>query len=235
LPAAPVVKIPVLKSRPGDTSRRTVHFGVDRDRQEITLRMRYTTAIVSSFVVLVVIAGAYVIGRHLGEAATTSRPALTTASTLQLKNGAAQAGVLDVGRDHARLANAKITGMTPPLNLDPFEDAPLDAAGIADRNTNPNYVNFVLITTFPPEKSDTAIRACDFLCKHGIVCTLERDVPGEPAHWLSVVGTRGFPHKFKEGKEFQAYRAAILALNDKFPARSSFSRFEPMPFKWEGH
>ncbi len=197
--------------------------------------MRYATAIVSAFVVLVAIASAYVIGRHLGESASAGAgpAAITTASTRQLKNGPAQPGVLDVGRDHAHLAAAKIDGAAKKAeDQDVFEDAPLDAAGIAYRTVNRNYV---IIATFPPEKSDVASKACDFLCNHGITCTLERDVHGEPAHWLSVVGTRGFPHRYSTNKDYLAYRDAIVALNEKFPAKSNFGRFTPLPYKWDGN
>jgi len=229
------VKIPPSASRRREGTRSAVHFGVDRDRQEITLRMRYTTAIVSGFVVLVAIASAYVIGRHLGESATGGggTAIVPTVSTQQLKNGPAQPGVLDVGRDHAHLAAAKIDAAPKKVeDPDAYEDAPVDAAGIAYRTVNRNYV---IIATFPAEKSDIASKACDFLCGHGITCTLERDVHGEPAHWLSVVGTRGFPHRYSANKDYLAYRDAIIALNDKFPAKSKFDRFAPQPYKWDGN
>jgi len=236
--AVPVVEIPPALSRRRETtaSRSAVHFGVDRDRQEITLRMRYTTAIVSGFVVLVAIASAYVIGRHLGESASArgGGAIIPTASTRALKDGPAQPGVLDVGRDHAHLAAAKLDGTPPKKAEDPdaYEDAAVDAAGIAYRTVNRNYV---IVATFPPERSDVASKACDFLCGHGITCTLERDVHGQPSHWLSVVGTRGFPHRFSTNKDYLAYRDAILALNDKFPAKSKFDRFASQPYKWDGN
>jgi hypothetical protein len=234
--AAPVLKIPATRRSEATPSRTSVHVEVDRDRQEITLRMRYTTAIVSGFVILVAIASAYVIGRHLGESASAGpggAAPIPSASTKQLRGGPAQPGVLDVGRDHANLAAAKLDG-TPKKaeDSDAYEDAPVDSAGIAYRTVNRNYV---IIATFPPEKSDTASKACDFLCSHGITCTLERDVHGEPAHWLSLVGTRGFPHRYSTNKDYLAYRDAIAALNDKFPAKSNFGRFTPLPYKWDGN
>jgi hypothetical protein len=233
----PVVKVTATASRrrDGTPSRTAVHLEVDRDRQEITLRMRYTTAIVSGFVVLVAIASAYVIGRHLGESASGGGglAGVPTASTRQLRNGPAQPGVLDVGRDPAHLAAAKLDAAPKkPEDSDAYEDAPVDAAGLAYRTVNRNYV---IIATFPAEKSDIASRACDFLCSHGITCTLERDVHGEPAHWLSVVGTRGFPHRYSTNKDYLAYRDAIVALNDKFPAKSNFGRFTSLAYKWDGN
>lgn len=238
--AGPIFKTWALMSRhrEGALTRTAAYFGVDRDRQEITLRMRYTTAIVSAFVVLVVIASAYVIGRHLGESALTPGASATNPhySTRDVKTGPAQPGVLDVGRDRAHLASAKIDGGPSPAakmaDPDAFEDAPMDTAGIAYRTVNRNYV---IIATFPPDRGDSASKACDFLCAHGITCTLERDVHGEPLHWLSVVGIRGFPHSYSKNKDYLAYRDAILALNDKYPAKSSFGRFTVMPYKWDGN
>jgi hypothetical protein len=228
----------VSRRREGTPFRGPVHFEVDQDRQEITLRMRYTTAIVGSFGVLVAIASAYVIGRHLGETSSGASTAMliSSLSSQQIKDGPAQPGVLDIGRDRARVASAKIDGSAPPVvkkkDPDVFEDAQINTAGIAFRSAGRNYV---IVAIFPPAETDTAIRACDFLCAHGIVCTLERDVHGEPPHWLSVVGVRGFPHKFKESRDYIAYHDAIIALNDKFPAKSNFGRFDPMPYKWDGN
>ena len=62
--------------------RSSVHFSFDRDRQEITLRLRYTTAIVGAFALLVVIALAYAVGRHIAGGPT---PVYVAASTEELR------------------------------------------------------------------------------------------------------------------------------------------------------
>jgi uncharacterized membrane protein len=46
--------------------RSSVHFSVDREHQEITLSLHYTTAIIAAFTVLVAIVLAYAAGRHSG-------------------------------------------------------------------------------------------------------------------------------------------------------------------------
>ena len=66
--AAPPPPPAVRKSSyPSSSASRSsmMHFTFDRERQEITLRLRYTTAIVSTFLVCVVVAMAYVLGRHI--------------------------------------------------------------------------------------------------------------------------------------------------------------------------
>ena len=40
---------------------------------------------------------------------------------------------------------------------------------------------------------------------------------------------------FTNSPEYQGYKKAILELNDKFPAKSNFIRFDPLPYKWDGN
>jgi hypothetical protein len=47
-----------------------------------------------------------------------------------------------------------------------------------------------------------------------------------------VIGVRGFPRRFGDLPEYQAYRNAIAAAAAKFPAKSKFERVDPMAFKW---
>jgi hypothetical protein len=65
---------------------------LDPDRREVTVRFRYTTAIIVGFAVCVAVGLAYVTGRHANKAKATA----TGVSSDQVKRGPILAGVLDV-------------------------------------------------------------------------------------------------------------------------------------------
>jgi hypothetical protein len=73
--------------------RSSVHFSVDREHQEITLSLHYTTAIIAAFTVLVAIVLAYAAGRHSG---TVSSAPYAAASTDELRESPPTPGALDV-------------------------------------------------------------------------------------------------------------------------------------------
>src|SRR5688572_27732412 len=65
--AAPVAPEPVPeKDIPPLSGRAGIRVALDPDRHEVMLRVRYTTAVVTAFTVLVVVALAYLTGRHTG-------------------------------------------------------------------------------------------------------------------------------------------------------------------------
>ena len=68
-PAAPPPRAaPRSSSRTGSNRSSAIHLDFDRDRKEVTLRLRYTTAIVSAFGICALIGIAYVIGGHVTHA-----------------------------------------------------------------------------------------------------------------------------------------------------------------------
>src|SRR5579864_468493 len=81
-------------ARRGNT-RSGVQFDFDRTRQEITLRVRYTTAMVGAFSVFVLIGMAYVLGRHLGHGPQTAM-ADETPHVQRLRQEPPQQGVTDI-------------------------------------------------------------------------------------------------------------------------------------------
>lgn len=216
----------------------TVAF--DGDNREVTLRMRYTTALATGFVVLVIIGLAYVIGRRMSHGPAPATAADVPPSTAQLRRGPAQPGALDVPSRTVRTATppaagrpagAAAGGPIGPINGAYF-DAPTDAAGNAQRMMNMNYL---LIMAFPPDQKQAAIDARDwFIVNARIPCTVERD--SSRLHiakgWYGVVGTRGFPAGLNSSAEYKSYFDVLQAAITKYPNRAKVDKRPPVPFKW---
>ncbi len=252
---------PTSSSRPAvallkQLSGRGMRWVADSDRQEVTLTLRYTTAIVAAFAVVVVISLAYLIGRHYGEKAALAAasqdgqeeqqpdapaaPSAATVSTAEVKKGPVQATVLDVG-GHAKPAAARFEASKPPALTSgaavssgggdrDYEDAPLSADGVATRTINRNYV---IVHSF--ETRASAFQARDFLIQNGIPCTVERSLPQTTyVGWYTVLGTRGFPKSFLNSKPYLDYKSRIEELGKTFPGHTAFLTFQPRGYRWTG-
>ena len=212
--------------------RSGMRVAFDADRQEMTLRVRYMSALVTGFTVLVVIILAFALGRHTAEGPSTAA-APEAPSAGQVKKGAAQPGVLDVRS--ARPASARVDGSAPaprPAAPAAFVDAPVGPDGVAQRT---NGYNYLLIQCYPPEKYQTALSVRDSLTLADIPCTVEKGSPQNhaPTGWHAVIGTRGFPGAgLKQSPEYAAYQKSIDAAVAKFPAKSKFDKVQPLGFKW---
>jgi hypothetical protein len=217
-----------------------VHLGFNRERQELTLRLRYTTALVSGFFLCVVIGGAYVIGRHLnrGPQAAVASTQQPLASAQYLRQ-TPQAGVTDVTRQRLLrpAANPQSTQTHRPQGEPQVNTAPrppvatlIPASAVT---TLPRVIglNYTIIQTYPESEQKAAEAACDFLNKNGIPCSLEKTEYVKNPNWVCLVGTAGFT-RISSG-DYRVYVDHILALAEKFPT-SRFNRFDPKPFKWRG-
>jgi hypothetical protein len=215
-----------------------MHFTFDRERQEITLRLRYTTAIVSTFCVFVVVAMAYVLGRHISHG-----PQLASAAdqpmTDQIRQQAPQKGVTDVpvrSRTRAPAVSPNMIGEqsrrateTPTQRSQEAQpQQPAPTPGVEHGLPRSVNLNYIIIQSYPKE-SKTAEKARDFLTKNGVPCTIE-SIPGYTLRdWESVVGTDGFAHP--SGPECKAYLQRVSQLSEKF-GTNHFGRFDPHPKKW---
>lgn len=228
-----------LSSASGRSS--AVHLDFNRERQELTLRLRYTTALVSSFFLCAAIGGAYVIGRHLNRgpqtALASSQP---VAQAPQYLRQAPQAGVTDVTRQRlvrpaGNTETAQVRRPQPEQTSTPVPAKPAVASLVpaSATTTLPRVIgmNYAIIQTYPDSEKDAAKAACDFLNKNGIPCTLETTDYVKNPNWVCLVGTAGFT-KISSG-DYLTYVDHIVALADKFPT-ARFYRFNPKPFKWRG-
>src|SRR5439155_24594942 len=86
-------------------SRRTApfQFVVDRDRHELFVRVRYTTAAVAGVSIVMLVALAYLTGRHTGRFPSS---AIASASSEQIAAGPVEKGVLDLNPRAGNAASA---------------------------------------------------------------------------------------------------------------------------------
>jgi hypothetical protein len=209
----------------------------DRSRKEITLRLRYTTALVSAFGVCALIGSAYVIGRHINRGPQTASAASIPAATVpQYVHQAPQAGVVDASRQRLLHPVTNTDTPQPKRSSEPGTATPtremasssLVPAGAETRLPRTIGLNYVIIQTYPNEESQTAQATCDFMTKNGIPCTLEKTEFAR--NWICLVGTAGFSRI--SSAEFKTYVDNIVRLGEKFPS-SHFDHIRPAAYKWK--
>lgn len=251
-PAAPHVAgapepIEFLPAVPGDpTAARPVDVKVNPDRQEISFKLTYTSAIVGGFTLLVVLSLAYVIGRKMS--AGPAGAVAATVSTNDIRKGAPQPGVMDLAkaaRDGTPLSiapdrneSARVIDAAPaPRNATPAQQRQQHNPGqttlVVDDPNRTIGLNYVVIQSFRHEQKALADEAVKYLREGGIGATTVKDLPGWQG-WYSVVGTRGFD-SVRSNPQYDAYKAQIMEISPKFAGRSQWKRFAPTPKKWTGN
>jgi hypothetical protein len=256
-PPSAALPDPLPAARPG--SPRAVgrsKFRFDEDSQQVTLKMRYTTAIVTAFSVLVIVGAAYVIGRHLAEGPAQANASDPQQSTARVRKGPAQPGVMDLSRGPGAGPQARLDttnrpraqtsarngpdsgGATPPPAAPPpaaaaqtvYADAHIAPDGTAQRISNMNYLEMI---NLPPENRQRAYDLRDLMTANGIPCTVEkvskqRGAPKIPGPegWYAVVGVRGFSPKYGQLPEYRAYRNAIATAAARIPSKGKFDKID---------
>ena len=216
--------------------RSAVHVDFDRDRKQITLRLRYTTALASAFGVCVLVAMAFVIGRHISRGPQTAS-AGETQHVKELLAQPPQQGVADI-RPHQPRTQV-ISPSEPRRPVEPQNtthprasaSGTLIPAGVESSLPRTVGLQYVIIASYPPAERQAAQDACDYLTRNGIPCTLEH-IPEFSAHWTCLVGTAGFQHL--HSAEYDDYVSNILRLGEKYQT-SHFDQFKPTGFKWRGN
>jgi hypothetical protein len=223
---------------------------VDSDRREVTIRFRYTTAIVAGFAVCVIIGLAYLTGRRNNDRAAGANGI----SSAAIKAGPVLPDVLKIGpdskppEDHDDIADppappaggktgdASKAGVKPPVPPVPARPAanpnlPGAADGVETVLPRIKGLNYVVIQSYPEEKN--ALEAQRALAADGIPCTIESGLKGWTADdWHSIVGTHGFA-RIKDAPAYQRYLRAVEAVSKKYAGSSKSKRFEPMAYKWK--
>ncbi|MBC8105026.1 MAG: hypothetical protein H7Z14_00420 [Anaerolineae bacterium] len=212
---------------------------VDPDRQQITFKVSYTSAIIVTFSVVVAVALAYLVGQKMNRGPAQ---ALAGQSSEQLRAGPKNSGVMDVGTRNPgvvppavqREPDPAITSRGSETNPDNVE-APttLGNAGAVVESSTPQprvlNLNYVVVQSYPDQKG--AEEARDALVKAGINCTIEQKLRGLNPNWFTVVGTQGFQRA--SGTEFDNYIRKIDGVSQQFAQRKrSFKAFQPLAYKW---
>ncbi|HSI35218.1 MAG: hypothetical protein ACAI43_19405 [Phycisphaerae bacterium] len=216
-----------------------VSVRLDPERQQINLRLSYTSAMIGGFGLVVVIGVAVLIGKGLSRGPT---PAIAGPTTPQLRQGPANPNVLNVPARRPETptgagVKASVAGTgtpagtrgTPPARGS--EPAP-PTTFFTDDPRRTNGLNYVIIQSYPDR--DTADKAAEFLTKHGIACTVEKGLPAWPLPWpegVTVVGIRGFT-RITGNADADAYIASINAASQKFAGNRGIKAFQPLFYKW---
>lgn len=238
-------------------------LALDPDRHVVTLRLKYNTAIVGGFAVLVMLGLAYVIGRQVGHG-----PATTYAgpSTDEVKAGPVQRNVMDVRptgtaarpnavRPAARssatggLSGVPVTrlpgnpqGSTPQTqppavtNPPPPNAVPGAVATGLPRQVNLNYI---IIQSYPESERKMADEAVQLLERNGVGATVEHGLRGYGSN-LVVIGTAGFEKGYSDTPEYKAYLKKIERVseaaykNNGKGGKRNFKAFgPPQGYKWD--
>jgi hypothetical protein len=222
-----------------------IQVRLNPDRHEVTLRLRYTTALVTGFAVLMIVSLAYVTGRHAGRGPETAEgsDAPVMWPTDKIRKGPPNERVMDVGGSRDRsgrplaasrenVADRSLVDPSSPT-AKPRPAKPDGTSGGQDAMGNPRRtlgLNYVLIQSYRDHKD--AQEACDLLQGNGIDCTIEQNLRGFPPQWVSVVGTEGFTGISRP--DYQTYVRTIERISDQKYAqkKKSWKAFQPMPYKW---
>ncbi len=235
--------------------------GLDPDRKEVTVRLRYTTAIIAGFAVCVVIGLAYLSGRSSNRASAGANGITSE----QVRRGPILAGVLDVQAERTTISEdgAEPTTTTPEPPNDvrvapplpepqsagneaprggsggPTEGAVVDnpppamavTGAIATDLPRHNGLNYVVVQTYPAKKDAEAAK--EALLAAGIPCTVDRPPTGwgDQKLW-AVIGNYGFP-RTNTMPEYKRYIEQIKAVGKNFAGKSKYRSFDPSPVKWK--
>ena len=234
----------VVEDEPSTPSRPGMRLSVDSSDQTINLALSYSSAAVAGFSLLVVVALAFVLGKHSGRGPL---PLLADRTTEQVKKDLPRGDVLNVSSEPS-LAGAINPEVSVPVPI-PASRQPAPRSNVKPTWNDPRPpstlevddekrtigLNYVIVQSYPDKKDAEAAR--DLLVKRGILCTVEPTpanwFSNNGAQWYSVIGIKGFS-KIRDSEEFERYKASILEVSNEFAGRSRFKRFEPTAIKWRG-
>lgn len=215
---------------PAPTSEVSLH----PERNTISFRLTYTSAIIGGFTVLVIVVMAYMIGTRGNGTPAAARAGESTATLLQQP---AQTGVLNVGSEASG-------DQTPQPHQTPIKDSGKAEATRSEQVQQPPPPppvveeegftmgrNYVIAQAYPDEKS--AKRAAQIIIDGGVDVRVVRG-PKKHANssWYSVVGTRGFDRI--SGQDYKDYVARMIEAGAPLMKNSRFEQLKPATHKWVG-
>jgi hypothetical protein len=236
-PLASSIDIPELAPPAPSQRPQPVAVSVDPDRQQINLRLSYTSALIGGFGVFIALAVAVLIGKGLSRGPS---PAIANTSTQQLRSHAPTPGVLnvqrrgdagrnsDVGEDPTVRATTASTGTR--VAQPSFNDPRPPATFFADDPHRSTGLNYAIFQAYP--EKGPADKAAEFFTKNGIPCTVEKELPGYRLPWRDgyvVVGIRGFA-RMSSNAPLDAYKKSIGDVSAKYT--NGRSRFAPQMYLW---
>ena len=222
---------------------------VDPDRQEIRMRLSYTSAIVVVFALAVTVALAVVIGNRLGGGWGTAD---LNASTAELLNGPANPAVLNAKPGQGRSApvyndpvGLGATETRSPLSEIPRTPQTADGrtaqpASAKSPGVNPTPpttagrvprvvgINYFIVQSYPEEADARAV--VELLAQAGVPTTIERGLVGYPK-WNIVVTSQGFTSL--RAPEAETLRKRIDQMSaDQGRADKKWKTLTPQGYRW---
>jgi hypothetical protein len=249
--------VPTEPAYPAKPRRSFLNLGAktDPERREVTVRFRYTTAIIVGFALCVAVGLAYVTGRQTNKATAGA----TGVSSQQVKRGPILAGVLDPPPSERTLSSnaggdadskeADTSADQPPKDrpktvVPPVAptgpqpkptgaDAKLrgEAAGVTRGLPRTIGLNYVVVQSYPDRKSaDEAQKALE---EAGVPCGVVQGLRDFAApNFFSVVGTDGFS-SMRNSPTYKQYEESIRNISKSYAGTSKYKKFEPTPYKWK--
>jgi hypothetical protein len=200
---------------------------MDGERQEISLRLSYGSAVIGVFALVTLVAASFLAGR---KTAVVAQPLLSI-STEELRRGPVAPEVTNLQKTAVEAPVAALPGPGTAAGQPQAAAVPPQPAGhvVRDRNRSVG-LNYVIIQSYPNEKM--ANDAAKALLDNKIDCTVEKKIPGKgfPEEWWKVVGTDGFAKI--SSPEYGAYVERIKRISDQYAKKNNFRAFEPAAMKW---
>jgi hypothetical protein len=230
---------PILE--PAGHRPQPVAVSVDPEKQQINLRLSYTSALIGGFGLFIALALAVLIGKSLTRGPST---AIANTSTAELLKHPPMPGVMNVARrsepsgtnDIVEGSTPRSTGNSTGTRTQGSSSEPRPPATFYSDDPNRRIgLNYVIIQSYPDR--ETADKAAEFLNKNGIGCSVEHNLPNWPlAAWPNgcvVVGYRGYT-KISNNPSLEAYKKSIMEVSAKFTVgRSRFAAFSPTMYLWK--
>jgi hypothetical protein len=234
-----IIERPVYIERPAPEPTRMrigsgeLPMGLDAANREIKFKLSYAGAVAAGFVLVVVLALAYLAGTRSSQASAADeyRPGNATAGALAaVPSPAVQPSVLNVGRDSTARTPTPSASDGHPAATPSAPPTTTPSVASDGKPTRQIGLHYVIAQSYP--EAATAKRAADLLNSAGIACTVERGLPGYAVKsWFCVVGLKSFDH-IQHNPELDQYRDTIESIGTKFAGAKSFNRFEPKLYKW---
>lgn len=245
-PLASSIDVPQVSMAAPTPRVQPVAVSLDPDKQQISLRLSYTSALIGGFGIFIALGLAVLIGKALSRGPST---AIANTSTQVLKQRPPTPGVMNVtarrgeqgnvndfiDNGGSRTASATSTGTHNPQQQS-FNDPRPPATFFTDDAHRSSGLNYAIIQGYPAKEKEMADQAAAFLTKNGIPCTVEQNLPNWKMAWPDaylVVGIRGFA-KTSNNPPLEAYKTQIMGLSAKYTGgRSGFKAFAPAMYSWK--
>jgi hypothetical protein len=214
-----------------DSGARNIAMDLDRDHKQITFRVSFHSAIVTTFAVAMIVVVAFAVGRKMAGGST---PATAGVNSQELRSGPSRPDVLNVGGTSAATTESRATAAeaapAPPTRTPPAPVETTAPGPIAVRGERVIGMQYIVIQSFL-EDAAAAERTAVYFRENGIDCTVESGLPGWSARWHSVVGTQGFPRA--SGIDYERYFNRVITVGDKFTAARRLPQFKPLAYAWK--